>query len=152
MSAIFTCLVFSFNLFFLFKEVWIDFQYVLIEVSRFEASHRDVQVRLHDRGYITLVYTEVERLNVVVVGENPLDFGLDEHVGDNCRQVISSDLLVQVERVGLLDDFHDLLELLQLAKRSLLLLHAARLFDCHFPGVFHRVINFHSEIFCWELF
>ena len=145
MSAVFTRLVFSFDFFFIFEEVRIDFQYVLIEVSGFEASHRDVEVRLHDRGYITLVHTEVERLNVVVVGENPLDFGLDEHVGDDCRQVISGDLFVQVERVGLLDDFHDLLELLQLTEWSLLFLHAACLFDCHFPGVFHRVINFHSE-------
>ena len=54
----------------------------------------------------------MERLDVVIVGKNTVDLCLDEDVGDDRRQVIRSDLLVQVEGIRLLDNLHDLLQLL----------------------------------------
>ena len=72
---------------------------MLVEVSRFEACHCDVQVGLHDRCDVTLVHTEVERLDVVVMRQDAIDFRLDEDVGDDCRQVVRRDLFIKVERV-----------------------------------------------------
>ena len=87
----------------------------------------------------------MERLDVVIVGKDAVDLCLDEDVGDDRRQVICSDLLVQVEGIRLLDNLHDLLQLLKLAKRRLLLLEPACLLDGHFPGVPHRVIDVDTE-------
>ena len=54
-------------------------------------------------------------------------------------------LLILVKRVRLLDDFHDFLELLELAERCLLFLQPARLLDGHLPSMPHRVIDFNPE-------
>ena len=54
----------------------------------------------------------MERLDVVIVGKDTVDLRFDEDVGDDRRQVIRSDLLVQVEGIRLLDNLHDLLQLL----------------------------------------
>ena len=93
----------------------------------------------------------MERLDVVVVRQNPIDFRLDEDVGDNCRQVICRYLLVEVERVGLFDDFHHLLKLLKLPERGLLLLQSACFLDSHFPCMSHLVVNFNSKCTRWQL-
>ena len=103
---------FVFQLLFFLEEKGIDFKDVLVEIVRLETCHGDVQIGLHDRRNVTLVHTEMERLNIVVVRQNSVDFGLDEHVRNDCGQVICSDLLVLVQRVRLLNDFHHFLELL----------------------------------------
>jgi len=110
---------------------------VLIKVSRLEASHSDVEVGLHDRGDVSLVNTVVECLDVVVMRKNPIDFGLNKDVGDDCRQMVSCDLLVLVKGIRLFNDLHDFLELLQLAERSLLLLYPTGFLNCHLPSVAH---------------
>jgi hypothetical protein len=125
-------------------------QYVLIKVSRLETSHGDIQVGLHDRGDVALVYTIVECLDVIVVRENPIDFGLYKDVGDDCRQMVSCDLLVLVQGIRLFNDFHDFLELLKLAEWSLLLLHPTGFFNCHLPSMAHRVFDLHSKGACWK--
>ena len=51
----------------------------------------------------------MERLDVVVVGQDAIDLGLDKDVWDDCGEMVSCDLLVLVERVRLLNDFHDFL-------------------------------------------
>ena len=51
----------------------------------------------------------MERLDVVVVRQDAIDLGLNEDVGDDCGEMVSCDLLVLVERVRLLNDFHDFL-------------------------------------------
>ena len=70
-----------------------------VEIIGPEAGHGDIQVSLHDRGDVALVNTEVERLDVVIVRHDAVDFGLDEDVGDDCRQVVRRDLFIKVERV-----------------------------------------------------
>ena len=56
----------------------------------------------------------MERLNVVVMGKDSVDFCFHENVWNDSGQVICCNLLVQVERVGLFNDFHYLLQLLEL--------------------------------------
>ena len=82
---------------------------MLVEVGGLKACHCDIEVGLHDRCDVSLVHTEVERLDVVVVRQDAIDLGLNEDVGDDCGEMISCDLLVLVERVRLLNDFHDFL-------------------------------------------
>ena len=79
----------------------------------------------------------MECLDVVVMRKNPVDFGLYKDIGNDCRQMVSCDLLVLVEGIRLFDDLHDFLELLELAERGLLLLHPAGFLNCHFPSVAH---------------
>ena len=79
------------------KEVWINFQYVLVEVVGPEAGHGYVQIGLHNGGDVTLIHTEVESLDIVIMGHDAVDFGLDEDVRNDCRQVVCGDLFVQVE-------------------------------------------------------
>ena len=64
--------------------------------------------------------------------------------------MISSDLFIPVERVGLLNDFHDFLQLLELTERCLLLLQATCLFDSHLPGVSHGIVNFNTKRARWQ--
>ena len=118
---------------------------MLVEVIGLETRHCDIQVRLDDGCDITLVHTEVESLDVVIVGHDAVDFGLDEDVGDDRRQVVRRNLFIKVERVGLLDNLHDLLQLLKLAKWRLLFLQAAGFFDRHFPGMPHRIVDDDTE-------
>ena len=66
--------------------------------------------------------------------------------------MISSDLFIPVEGIGLLNDFHDLLELLQLAKRCLLLLQATSFFNGHLPGMAHSIVNFDTKRASWQFF
>ena len=49
---------------------------------------------MNDRGYITLINTKVERLDVVVVGEDPINFSFNQDVWNDSGQVICRDLLV----------------------------------------------------------
>ena len=49
---------------------------------------------MNDRGYVTLIHTEVERLDVVVVGEDPINFCFNQDVWNDSSQVICRDLLV----------------------------------------------------------
>ena len=77
-----------------FKEFWINLQDVLIEVSWFESSHCNIEVGLNDRGYVTLIHTKVERLDVVVVGEDPVNFSFNQDVWNDSGQVICRDLLI----------------------------------------------------------
>ena len=125
---------------------------MLIEIAGLEARHGDVEVGLHDGRNVALVHAKVKRLDVVVVRQDPIDFRLDEDVGDNCRQVICRYLLVEVERVGLFNDFHHLLKLLKLPERGLLLLQSASFLDSHFPSMSHLVINFNSKCARRQLF
>ena len=87
----------------------------------------------------------MERLDIVVVRQDAIDLGLDKDVGDDCGEMVSCDLLVLVERVRLLNDFHDFLELLQFTQWRLLLLKTTRLLDSHLPGMLHSVIDLDTE-------
>ena len=92
-----------------FKELRIGFKYVLVEISGVEASHGDIEISLNNRCYVTLIHAEMERLDVVIVRQDPVYLGLDQDVWNDCRQVICCYLLIQVEGVGLLDNLHHFL-------------------------------------------
>ena len=85
---------------------------MLIKVRRLQSCHSDIEVGHNDRGDITLIDAIVEGLNVQMVGQHALNLGLDKDVRYNSGQVVCCDLLVLVQGVGLLNDLHDLLQLL----------------------------------------
>ena len=60
-------------------------------------------------------------------------------------------MLVQVQRVRLFEDLYGLLELLEFAKRRLLLLQPTGFFNGHLPRVPHRVVNYDTVRTRWQL-
>ena len=64
------------DFFFPFKEFGVIHQNVLIKVGRFEPGHSDVKIGLHHRSDVALVYTEVERLDIVMMRKDTVNLGL----------------------------------------------------------------------------
>lgn len=83
-----------FNLFLPFKEIGVIHQNVLIKVTRFEPGHSDVEIGLHHGSDVTLVYTEMERLDIVMMRKDTVNLGLHENVRDYSCQMICGNLLV----------------------------------------------------------
>ena len=100
------------DLLFFLEEVGVNLENVFVKVTGLQALNCDIKVRLHYRCDIALADAEVESLNIVVVAQEPVYFGLDKDVWDYRCQVIRSYLFILEERVGLSDDLHDFLELL----------------------------------------
>ena len=92
----------------------------------------------------------MERFNIVIVRKHPIYFRLDQNVWNDCGQVICRDLFVQVKWKRLLNDFHDQLELLQLAKWRHLLLQPACLLNCHLPSMAHLVLYHNPKGNRWQ--
>ena len=100
------------DLLFFLEEVRINLKNMFVKVTGFQALNSDIKVRLYNRCNITLAHTEMESLNIVVMAQKSVNFGLDQDVWDYCCQVVSSNLFIFEERVGLSNDLHDFLELL----------------------------------------
>ena len=72
------------DLLFFLEEVWIDLENMFIKVARLQALNRDIKVCLYYRYDIALAHTEVESLNVVVMAQKSVNFGLHKDVRDYC--------------------------------------------------------------------
>ena len=100
------------DLLFLLEEVRINLKDMFVKVTGFQALDCNIKVRLYNTSDIALTHTEMKGLDIVVVAQESVYFGLYEDVWYYCCQVISSDLFIFKERVGLSNDLHDFLELL----------------------------------------
>ena len=72
---------------------------MFVKVCRLESSHGNIEVGLDNRDLVTLIHAEVERLNVIVMRDQPVDPCLHQNVRYERSQVICCYLLVLVERV-----------------------------------------------------
>ena len=140
-----------FKLLLALEEVRVHFLDVLIEIGRLQPCDCDVQVCIDNADLVAFVYAEVERLDIIMVGEDAIDLGLGEDVGREGREVIGRDLLVLVEAVGLGQDVDGFLELLKFTHWRLLLLQPARLLDRHLPRVPHLFVDLDVEVGCRQL-
>ena len=84
------------QLLFSLKEGRIYFLDVLIKIVALQSRNCNVEVCVDDRDLIALIHTKVERLDVIVVGENSLDLGFDQDVWDEGGQMVCGYLLVLV--------------------------------------------------------
>ena len=100
------------DLLFFLEEVGINLENVFVKVTGVQALNCDIKVRLYYRCDIALTDAEVESLNIIVMAQESVDFGLDKDVWDYRCQVIRGNLFILEERVGLSNDLHDFLELL----------------------------------------
>ena len=84
------------QLLFSLKEGRIYFLDVLIKIVALQSRNCNVEVCVDDRDLIALIHAKVERLDVIVVGENSLDLGFDQYVRDEGGQMVCGYLLVFV--------------------------------------------------------